>query len=94
MLEPSLLITDEPVSALDVTIQAQILELFEKIHEEMGLSILFISHDLRVVYHTCDKVMIMKDGRLVEMGPVDEVYFNHKHPYTGELLKAAGIGEV
>lgn len=94
MLEPSLLITDEPVSALDVTIQAQILELFEKIHEEMGLSILFISHDLRVVYHTCDKVMIMKEGRLVEMGPVDEVYFNHKHPYTGELLKAAGIGEV
>ncbi len=94
MLEPSLLITDEPVSALDVTIQAQILELFEKIHEDMGLSILFISHDLRVVYHTCDKVMIMKEGRLVEMGPVDDVYFNHKHPYTGELLKAAGIGEV
>ena len=91
MLEPSLLITDEPVSALDVTIQAQILELFDKIHDEMGLSILFISHDLRVVYHTCDKVMIMKDGQLMESGPVDEVYFNHKHPYTGELLRAAGI---
>ncbi len=94
MLEPSLLITDEPVSALDVTIQAQILELFEKIHEETGLSILFISHDLRVVYHTCDSVMIMKEGQLVETGPVEEVYFNHKHPYTGELLKAAGIGEI
>ena len=94
MLEPSLLITDEPVSALDVTIQAQILELFEKIHEEMGLSILFISHDLRVVYHMCDRVLIMKDGQIMESGPVDEVYFNHKHPYTGELLTAAGIGEV
>ncbi len=94
MLEPSLLITDEPVSALDVTIQAQILELFEKIHEEMGLSILFISHDLRVVYHMCDRVLIMKDGQIMESGPVDEVYFNHKHPYTGELLTAAGIGEA
>ena len=91
MLEPSLLITDEPVSALDVTIQAQILELFDKIQEEMNLSILFISHDLRVVYQMCDRVLIMKSGQIVEEGPVEEVYFHHKHPYTGELLKAAGI---
>lgn len=91
MLEPSLLITDEPVSALDVTIQAQILELFDKIQEEMNLSILFISHDLRVVYQMCDRVLIMKSGQIVEEGPVEEVYFHHKHSYTGELLKAAGI---
>ncbi|MGN1180716.1 MAG: ABC transporter ATP-binding protein [Suilimivivens sp.] len=91
MLEPSLLIADEPVSALDVTIQAQILELFEKIHEEMGLSILFISHDLRVVYHMCDRVMIMQHGQIMESGAVEEVYFHHKSEYTGKLLKAAGI---
>lgn len=91
MLEPKLLIADEPVSALDVTIQAQILELFEKIHEEMELAIIFISHDLRVVYHICDKVMIMKDGQLVESGKVKDVYFAPKSEYTGKLLKAAGI---
>lgn len=91
MLEPKLLITDEPVSALDVTIQAQILELFEKIHEEMDLSILFISHDLRVVYQMCDNVLIMKEGQIVESGPVEDVYFHHKNEYTGNLLRAAGI---
>lgn len=92
MLEPDLLITDEPVSALDVTIQAQILHLFQRLHEEMGLSILFISHDLRVVYQMCDRVLIMKKGRIVEQGTVEEVYFNHQDEYTGNLLKAAGIG--
>lgn len=92
MLEPKLLITDEPVSALDVTIQAQILNLFQKLHDEMGLSILFISHDLRVVYQMCDRVLIMKKGQIVEQGTVEEVYFNHQNEYTGNLLKAAGIG--
>lgn len=91
MQEPKLLIADEPVSALDVTIQAQILELLKKLHKEMGLSILFISHDLRVVYQMCDSVMIMKGGQLVEKGSVEDVYFHHKHEYTGNLLKAAGI---
>lgn len=91
MLEPGLLITDEPVSALDVTIQAQILELFEKLHEELDLSILFISHDLRVVYQMCDRVMIMKGGQLVEQGSVEEVYFHPQTEYTKELLAAAGI---
>lgn len=93
MLEPALLIADEPVSALDVTIQAQILELFEKLHEEMKLSLLFISHDLRVVYRMCDNVMIMKSGQIVEKGPVEQVYFGSRNAYTGELLKAAGICE-
>ena len=89
--EPKLLIADEPVSALDVTIQAQILELLLKLHDEMKLSILFISHDLRVVYQMCERVMIMKKGQIVESGDVEEVYFNHKNEYTGNLLKAAGI---
>ena len=57
----------------------------------MGLSILFISHDLRVVYQMCDNVMIMKGGQLVEQGPVEEVYFHHQNEYTANLLKAAGI---
>lgn len=91
MQKPGLLIADEPVSALDVTIQAQILELLRKLHEEMGLAILFISHDLRVVYQTCDRVMIMQKGRIVEEGTVEEVYFEHKNEYTGNLLRAAGI---
>lgn len=93
MLQPELLIADEPVSALDVTIQAQILELFEKLHEEMKLSLLFISHDLRVVYQMCDNVMIMKSGQIVEEGSVEQVYFHHQNTYTGELLRAAGICE-
>lgn len=93
MLQPELLIADEPVSALDVTIQAQILELFEKLHEEMKLSLLFISHDLRVVYRMCDNVMIMKSGQIVEKGSVEQVYFDYRNAYTGELLKAAGICE-
>lgn len=91
MQEPALLIADEPVSALDVTIQAQILELLKDIQKEMGLSVLFISHDLRVVYQMCDRVMIMQKGQLVEEGTVEEIYFHHKNEYTGRLLKAAGI---
>lgn len=91
MQTPKLLIADEPVSALDVTIQKQILELLTDLHEDMGLSMLFISHDLRVVYQICDRVMIMKEGEIVEIGDVEEVYANPKHPYTQQLLKAAGI---
>lgn len=91
MLEPKLLIADEPVSALDVTIQAQVLALLEQIQQKKSLSILFISHDLRVVYQLCDRVMVMRDGVIVEMGTRDEVYRNPKHEYTKSLLKSAGI---
>ncbi len=93
MLEPKLLIADEAVSALDVTIQAQVLSLLLSLKEEMGLAILFISHDMRVVYQMCDRVLIMKDGQFVESGDVDTVYFSPRHPYTKELLVAAGIRE-
>ena len=93
MLSPKLLIADEPVSALDVTIQAQIIALLRSIQKEMGLAILFISHDMRVVYQLSQRVMIMKDGEIVESGDVDQVYFHPEHPYTKKLLEAAGILE-
>lgn len=91
MLHPGLLIADEPVSALDVTIQQQVLELLLKLKREMGLSILFISHDLSVVYQLCDHVMIMQKGRIVEQGETEQVYFQPQNDYTKSLLTSAGI---
>lgn len=91
MRSPKLLIADEPVSALDVTIQAQIMALLQNLHKKHGISIIFISHDLRVVYHISDYVMIMKDGCVVEKGKTDDVYRNPQADYTKELLNAAGI---
>lgn len=91
MQEPRLLIADEPVSALDVTIQAQIVELLKTLQKEMELSILFVSHDLRVVYQMCDRVMIMRQGRIVESGRPEDIYFAPKEAYTRALLEAAGI---
>lgn len=89
MQQPRFLIADEPVSALDVTVQAQILDLLKRLHKELNLSILFISHDLRVVYNLCDRVMIMQSGKIVESGFIEEVYFSPKDPYTKELMNAA-----
>lgn len=91
MRSPKLLIADEPVSALDVTIQAQILELLEKLHKRYGISIIFISHDLRVVYKISDHVLIMKDGKVMEYGETRQVYRDPKAEYTKQLLTAAGI---
>lgn len=91
ILGSNFLILDEPVSALDVTIQAQVLELIRELKEKHRLSILFISHDLRVVYSLCDKVMILKDGLIVEQGNRDKIYRNPQHEYTKKLLKSAGI---
>ena len=91
LCDTSFLIADEPVSALDVTIQSQIIRLLLKLHKEMMISILFISHDLRVVYQMCDRVMIMDDGCIVESGSVEEVYVNPQTEYTKLLLNAANL---
>lgn len=85
---PKLLIADEPTSALDVTIQAQVLELINNLRDKMGMSLLLITHDLGVVAETCDKVMIMYAGSIVESGTVDKVYRNIMHPYTSGLFNA------
>ena len=83
---PGFIIADEPVSALDVTIQAQIMELLQKLQEEMNLSYLFISHDINVVYHMCDRIMVMKDGRVIEIGETEDIFHDPKEAYTKSLL--------
>ncbi|MCR4990386.1 MAG: ATP-binding cassette domain-containing protein [Lachnospiraceae bacterium] len=88
MSQPRLLIADEPVSALDVTIQAQILELLRDLQKKLDLSILFISHDLRVVYNFCDRLIILKDGVIVEEGDPKVVYRTPKDQYTKVLLSS------
>ena len=86
--EPELLIADEPTTALDVTIQAQILELLAELKDELGLSILLITHDLGVVAAMCDRVAVLSGGRLAEVGSADDVYGNPAHPYACGLLRS------
>ena len=85
---PRFILADEPVSALDVTIQAQILDLLVDLKEELDLSYLFISHDLNVIYSICDRVMVMEKGRIIEQGTVDEVYNHPKEEYPKKLISS------
>ncbi|WP_265112348.1 ABC transporter ATP-binding protein [Halosolutus halophilus] len=85
---PQLLVADEPTTALDVTIQAQILDLINELQEDLGMSVLFITHDLGVVAETCDRVAVMYAGEIVEEGPVEEIFHNPSHPYTYALLES------
>ncbi|MFC8681072.1 ABC transporter ATP-binding protein [Microbacterium ureisolvens] len=89
LARPELLLADEPTTALDATIQAQILALLRTLQTERSLTVLIVTHDLGVVAAVCDDVLVMKDGRIVESGPVDRVFRGPRHPYTRELLDAA-----
>jgi ABC-type microcin C transport system duplicated ATPase subunit YejF len=87
-LKPKLVIADEPVSALDVSVQAQILKLLTKIQKDYGTSFVFISHDLRVISHLAHNVLVMHNGKVVEQGPTQQIFAKPKHPYTKKLLSA------
>ena len=95
-LEPAVLVADEPVSALDVSVQAQVLKLLAELRQRLGLSIVFITHDLRVAAQVCDLVAVMKSGEVVEAGPIGKVFGEPQHPYTQALLASIpgrGFGE-
>jgi oligopeptide/dipeptide ABC transporter ATP-binding protein len=88
LCDPDILIADEPTTALDVTIQAQILELLNELREERGMGIIFITHDLGVVAGICDRVLVMYAGRIVEKAPTGPLYAHPTHPYTQALLRS------
>jgi len=89
---PKLLILDEPTTALDVTVRAQIIELLKRLNEKCGVSLLFISHDLRVVRRLCKKVAVMYNGEIVEYGDTEQIFNDPQHEYTKELVAAVSAG--
>ena len=89
--EPDILIADEPTTALDVTIQAQILELMQDLQKKLGMAIIMVSHDLGVVQHIADRILVLHDGRAVEVGPTDQVLGHPQDEYTKRLVQAASL---
>ena len=87
-LNPNFLVCDESVSALDVSVQAQVLNLLNDLKKELGLTLLFISHDLSVVRYMCDRILVMQAGNIIETGPAEEVYLHPKSRYTKSLIEA------
>ena len=94
MLNPALLVLDEPVSALDLSVQAQVLNLLADLQDEMGLTYVFVSHDLSVVRYIADEVMVISEGEAVEQGPREAIFANPTHPYTRQLFAATPVTDV